>query len=186
MRREEAVLLATKRLVNNLCAEVGAAPTYGPQELEPVMRELGPGLSLFDVLPLTACVKRVLEQRDGYGLGPVAVEELFGTLLRGGFDFTVVSGKGRREQLQGLADTLVRNRHWFVRTRDGKWGVRGYSKRPRWGRQKADVGLGDDGTTGRRQEGRRSNAAGGGQKPQNGERRTQSRVLKPALPHSFP
>ena len=130
VRCGEAALRTKKRLVNDLCAEVGAAPTYGAHELEPVMRELGPGLSLFDVLPLTTCVKRVLEQRDRYGLGPVAVEEIFGTLLRGGFDFTVVSGKGRREQLRGLADTLSRNRHWFVRTGDGKWGVKGHAQEP--------------------------------------------------------
>ena len=124
VRSAEAALRAKKQLVNDLCVEIGAAPAYGAQELEPIMRDLGPGLSLFDVLPLTVCVKRVLEERNRWGLGPVAVEDIFGTLLRGGFDFTAVSGRGRREQLRGLAIALTRHPHWFVRMRDGKWGLK--------------------------------------------------------------
>ncbi len=69
-------------------------------------------------------MKRVLEERNRWGLGPVAVEDIFGTLLRGGFDFTVASGQGRREQLRALAIALSRNPNWFVRTRDGKWGLK--------------------------------------------------------------
>ncbi len=121
MRSAEAALRAKKWRVNELCADVGAAPTYDAQELEPVMRELSPGLSLFEVLPLGACVKRVLEQRRQHGLGPVALEDIWRTLLRGGFDFSTVSPNGRRGQLRCLARTLYRNPSWFVCTRDGKW-----------------------------------------------------------------
>ncbi|HOX59613.1 MAG TPA: hypothetical protein P5205_21280 [Candidatus Paceibacterota bacterium] len=124
VRRQEVALRDKKRLVNDLCMEIGAAPAYGAQELEPVMRELAPGVSLFDVLPLDACVKRVLEQRDRYGLGPATVRDIFGTLLRGGFDFTLVSSKGRCEQLRALAFMLSRNRRVFVRRRDGKWALK--------------------------------------------------------------
>lgn len=124
VRSAEAALRAKKQQVNALCAEIGAAPAYGPQELEPILRDLGPGLSLFDVLPLTVCVKRVLEERNRWGLGPVTVEDIYGTLLRGGFDFTAVSVLGRSEQLRGLAIALTRNPNWFARTRDGKWGLR--------------------------------------------------------------
>ena len=109
VRSDEEALRAKKRLVNNLCAEVGAPPTYGAHELEPIMRDLAPGLSLFDVLPLTGCVKRVLGERHRYGLGPVAVEDIFGTLLRGGFDFSTVSANGRRAQLRALTTALSRN-----------------------------------------------------------------------------
>ena len=125
VRGGEETLRAKKQLVNQLCAEVGAVPVYGAQELEPIMRDLAPGLSLFNVLPLAACVKRTLEQRNRCGLGPVTVEDIFSTLLRGGFDFTAVSGKGRHEQLRGLAITLSRNPKWFVRTPDGKWWLKG-------------------------------------------------------------
>jgi len=124
VRSDEDALRTKKQLVNELRAEVGAAPAYAAQEFEPILRGLAPGLSLFDVLPLAACVKRVLEQRDTCGLGPAAVEDIFGTLVRGGFDFTVVSGKGRHEQLRGLAITLSRNPKWFVRAPDGKWGLK--------------------------------------------------------------
>ncbi len=124
VQSEEAALRAKKRLVNDLCTEAGVAPAYGAHELEPIMRELGPGVSLFHVLPLAACVKRVLEERARYGLGPLAVEDIYGTLLRGGFDFTVVSIKGRREQMRGLATTLSRNSNWFVCTADGKWALK--------------------------------------------------------------
>ena len=125
VRSEEEALRAKKRLVNHLCAAVGAAQTYGAHELEPIMRDLAPGLSLFDVLPLTACVRRVLEQRSRCGLEPPAVEDIFRTLLRGGFDFSTVSANGRRAQLRRLATALSRNSNWFVRTPDGKWCLKG-------------------------------------------------------------
>ncbi len=121
MRNDEQALRAKKRLVNELCAEVGAAPTYGAHELEPIVRDLVPGLSLFNVLPLTACVRRVLEERHRCGLEPAAVEDIFRTLLRGGFDFSTVNADGRRGQLRALATALTRNPNWFARTRDSRW-----------------------------------------------------------------
>ncbi len=125
VRHEEEALRTKKQVVNDLRAEVGAVPAYSAQELEPILRGLTPGLSLFHVLPLAACVKRVLEQRDACGLGPAGVEDIYGTLVRGGFDFTVVSGKGQREQLRGLAITLARNPKWFARAQEGKWSLKG-------------------------------------------------------------
>ncbi len=124
VRSEEEALRAKKRRVNELCADVGVPPTYGAHELEPIVRDLVPGLGLFEVLPLTTCVKRVLEERHRWGLEPSAVEDIFGTLLRGGFDFSTVSANGRRGQLRALTTALSQNPNWFVRTRGGKWRLR--------------------------------------------------------------
>ncbi len=121
VRREEEAVRAKKRLVNQLCASVGAVPVYGAQEFEPPVRDLAPGVSVFGVLPLALCTKRVLEQRLRYELGPAAVEDVLATLLRGGFDFALGNGLERRELLRRVAEALSRNRNWFRRTRDGKW-----------------------------------------------------------------
>jgi hypothetical protein len=121
---EEEALRLKKQLINDLRAEIGADPLYSPEELQPVMR----GFMLAHLRfaagqSLALCAKQLLDRRAACGLGALPTEDIFGALMRGGFDFARVSLKGRDQQMRGLTITLSRNPKWFAKAPDGKWGL---------------------------------------------------------------
>jgi hypothetical protein len=116
----EADLLEKKRMVNSLCGLIKQPPMYADADLL-VSKSLGTMRSdEYYGQPLATAVRLILERRKAAGMGPATVNEIYDTLLKGGFEFNTANDDYAK---RGLYSALSKNTSTFHRLRNGSYGL---------------------------------------------------------------
>jgi hypothetical protein len=119
LKKQEAEVLETKRMVNNLLRRIGKPEMFGDIEDGPAHR---PSASIrpdqFYGRPLATAVQEILEIRRQ----ATPAEELMKVLLSGGFDFDSL-GWRETDRLRSFTMTLAKNTKAFHRLPNGMFGL---------------------------------------------------------------
>lgn len=129
-------VISTKRLINQLC-EMGKAPIrYHDTDLTP---SSGPSLSIrsdqFYGQPQAACVREILEMRKALNKGPATVNEIFTSLVDGGFAFDTKNDENAK---RGLRISITKNTALFHKLPNGKIGLLAWYPNAKAGKSKKD------------------------------------------------
>jgi hypothetical protein len=111
-----------KRAVNLLCELDGKPPMYSDFDK---MSEANTQLKgdEYHNMPQATAITAVMERRKSANIAPVTIEEIFGDLIAGGFQFT--KGKNEGIQKRGLAISMSKNRK-FYKLPNEKWGIKSW------------------------------------------------------------
>lgn len=111
-----------KKTINSLCKVIGRPVLYDSiDEQSTVLNAPLQGDEYYN-RPLATVVKEILEGRRSIGAGPATLDELFETMIEGGFQF---SGASKRDDFKrrGLSIALAKNQA-FHKLPNGKIGLR--------------------------------------------------------------
>jgi len=108
-----------KKLVNELCSEVGIDPRY------PNISEAGAVSSAirsdqFYGQTLTAAIRNYLDQRKSVGLGAASVSEIYSAIKSGGYKF---ESKSDQNAQTSVGNTLRKSSSIFHRLPNGQYGL---------------------------------------------------------------
>lgn len=121
LKEQEAAVLDSKRLINNLCKLAGMPEMYAEAELQAAS---GPSLSIqsdqFYGQPLSTCIRQILEMRRALKQGPATVNDIYDSLAAGGFKFET---KNEDNAKRGLRISLTKNTAIFHKLPNGKFGL---------------------------------------------------------------
>src|SRR5690349_21105008 len=96
LREQERAVLESKRIINSLCKLAGAPEMY-PDAAE---ASSGPSLSIrgdqFYGQPLASSIKAVLDLRRARNDGPASVNQIYESLVAGGFKFETTNEENRK------------------------------------------------------------------------------------------
>lgn len=118
---QEAAATDTKRLINRMLGRINQPPRYSDADLE---TKSGVALAIrsdqFYGQPLASCVRDILEMRRALNQGPATVNEIYASLVEGGFAFdTKIEENAKR----GLRISLAKNTALFHKLPNGKFGL---------------------------------------------------------------
>ena len=118
---QEAAARDTKRLINRLLGRIQMPPRYSDSDVE---ARSGLALSIrsdqFYGQPLASCVREIFEMRRALNQGPATVNEIYASLVEGGFAFeTKIEENAKR----GLRISLAKNTALFHKLPNGKFGL---------------------------------------------------------------
>lgn len=109
----------SKKLINQLCVEAGLPIRYAEAEI-------GTGGSRgirgdqFYGQPLASAVREILELRKSAGIGAATVNEIYASLIQGGFRF---DAKDDENSKRSLRISLTKNSTLFHRLPNGQYGL---------------------------------------------------------------
>jgi hypothetical protein len=120
IKHEEAII-ATKKLINQLCGFAGLPQEYQEAELQvpgvaPLIRR-----NVFFGRPLATCVREFLESRKEKHVKEATLDEILAVLKEGGFDLKKISDDADGIK-RGVAITLAKNPQ-FHKLPNGDWGL---------------------------------------------------------------
>jgi hypothetical protein len=119
LKEQEAAVVDTKRLINNLCGLLNEPSLY----LDLSVTE-GPSLSIqsdqFYGQPLAASIREILEMRRTLKQGPATVNEIFTALETRGYKFET---KNEENSKRSLRISLSKNTAAFHKLPNGKYGL---------------------------------------------------------------
>ena len=109
-----------KRTINDLCSLDGRPPRYPDVEEKsnPTISSLRS--DQFYGRPLATVVREFLEMRKTANLGPASVNEIYDTLIAGGFKFETSNELNAK---RGLRVSLSKNSVTFHKLPNGEWGL---------------------------------------------------------------
>src|ERR1700746_2467997 len=88
LREQEKAVAKTKNIINQLCEVAGMAALYAESDPE---NSSGVALSIrsdqFYAQPQATCVRVILQMRKALNQGPATVNEIYASLLDGGYAF---------------------------------------------------------------------------------------------------
>lgn len=121
LRQQEAAALDTKKLINLLCDRAGLPKLYCDQELQ-----ISGSVSMsirsdqFYGQPLVTALREVLIMRRTLDQGPATINDLFASLIEGGFAFDT---KNEDNAKRGLRISITKNSSVFHKLPNGKIGL---------------------------------------------------------------
>ena len=124
LAEQEAAVLATKRLINQLCAFGAMPPMYAESDLD-ATSTAGLGAIQSDTFygkSATTAVREYLEMRRSSGLGAASFEEIITALKTGGFDFSTLSTNSTVAE-RAVSITMGKNSSIFHKLPNGNWGL---------------------------------------------------------------
>jgi hypothetical protein len=121
LQEHERAASKTKMAINALCEASDLPPMYADADEE---RRDAVSLSIrsdqFYGQPLAAAIRIILEMRRKQDRGPATVNEIYASLLEGGFAFET---KNEENAKRGLRVSLTKNSVTFHRLPNGKYGL---------------------------------------------------------------
>lgn len=123
LQKQEEQVVATKRLINQLCVYAKDPPMFPDADLETKTGPVSVQRNSFFGRPLTTCVREYLEMRKRMNLGAAPLGAIFDALKEGGYDLETISAKGEAEQKRGVAISLGKNTGAFIRLPTDDWGL---------------------------------------------------------------
>ncbi len=109
-----------KRAINLLCELDNEPPKYVDlDEGSRVATQLQG--DEYHNMPQATTITAILERRRSCKLGPATIDELYGEMIAGGFEFT--KGKNEAIQKRGVAIAMSKNRK-FYKLPNEKWGIK--------------------------------------------------------------
>jgi hypothetical protein len=137
-----AAVVATKRLINQLCEIAGIPARYQDAEAE---LKAGPSLSIrsdqFYGQPQATCVKEILQMRKALNQGPATVAEIYAALVEGGFAFDTKNDENAK---RGLRISITKNTALFHKLPNGRIGLLEWYPNARGGKAKRAAGATSD------------------------------------------
>jgi hypothetical protein len=124
LAEQEAAVVATKKLVNQLCAFGGVPPMYAESDFQGgVTAGLGSIRSdTFYGKSASTAVREYLDMRHSSGLGAASHEEIISALKAGGFDYSTLAENELVAQ-RTVAITMGKNSSIFHKLPNGNWGL---------------------------------------------------------------
>lgn len=122
LKEQESGVTKTKQLINQLCGIAGMPVIYQDAELQ----EGGNSVNLsiqgdqFYGQPLATCIRQILEIRKGLKQGPATVNDIYGALVQGNYQFDT---KNEDNAKRGLRISLTKNTAIFHKLPNGKFGL---------------------------------------------------------------
>lgn len=115
---DEAALLQKKEMVNMLCKADGRSPIFAIQDVTAVPTRIRS--DQFYGQPLASSVRTILEMRKQQDLGAATVNEIFDSLIAGGYEFDTKSDDIARKSLR---NSLSKNNILFHKLPNGRFGM---------------------------------------------------------------
>lgn len=118
---KEKELSELKRMINSLCPKAKLPAIYPDVELQ-VNRSIGQFRNdHFYGQPLAGAVREILSAKKAAGQGATSVNEIYATLIAGGFKFETSNEDNAK---RGLRVSLSKNTTVFHKIPNGNWGLR--------------------------------------------------------------
>lgn len=124
LAEQEAAVVATKKLINQLCAFGGSPPMYADSDLQS-SSSAGLGAIRSDTFygkSASTAVREYLDMRAASGLGAATHDEIIAALKTGGFDFSTLAESEMVAQ-RTVAITMGKNSSIFHKLPNGNWGL---------------------------------------------------------------
>jgi hypothetical protein len=118
---DQKKVLDKKHLINQLAELAGMGRIYPDAELQG-----GPSLNLaiqsdqFYGQPLASSIRTILELRKALNQGPATINEIYSSLIEGGFAFET---KNEENAKRGLRISITKNSDVFHKLPNGKFGL---------------------------------------------------------------
>lgn len=116
-----AIARSTKQLINQLCLEAGMPARYSDAALN---EKAGPNLKIksdqFYGQPQATCIREILEMRRALDQGPATINEIYDSLVEGGFAFDTKNDDNAK---RGLRISIAKNSALFHKLPNGKIGM---------------------------------------------------------------
>jgi hypothetical protein len=116
---DEAALRKKKESVNTLCAVADRPPAYVLEDSNAAM-PTSIRSDQFYMQPLASAVRTILEMRHQQNLGAASNNEIFDSLIAGGYQFNTKSDDVARNSLR---NSLAKNTTTFHKLPNGKFGL---------------------------------------------------------------
>jgi len=121
LQKQEAAVLDTKRLINMLCGRAGMTPMYADADLQ---QSAGVALSIksdqFYGQPMVTAIRQILEMRRALKQEPATINELYDSLIKGGFAFDT---KNEDNAKRGIRISVTKNSGIFHKIPNGGIGL---------------------------------------------------------------
>jgi hypothetical protein len=121
LREQEATVVRTKSLINQLAEMAGMPPVYARSELE---ASAGVDLSIrsdqFYGQPQATAVRDILKMRKALNRGPATINEIYEALVEGGYAFETKNDENAK---RGLRISISKNTALFHKLPNGKIGL---------------------------------------------------------------
>lgn len=116
----EAELIEKKRMVNSLCSLIGQPVLYTDAELV-VSKSAGPmRADAYYGQPMATAIRMILERRKAANLGPCTANEIYDSLVEGGYKFNTANEEYAK---RGLYSALSKNTATFHKLPNGLYGL---------------------------------------------------------------
>lgn len=116
-----AVVRSSKQLINQLCIEAGLPSRYADATTN---EKSGPNLIIksdqFYGQPQASCIREILEMRRALEQGPATINEIYESLVEGGFLFDTKNDDNAK---RGLRISITKNSALFHKLPNGKIGM---------------------------------------------------------------
>jgi hypothetical protein len=121
LHEQERAVVKTKMVINQLCEVVGLPLIYSDAEEEARdSATLSIRSDQFYGQPLAAAIRTILELRRKQDRGPATVNEIYASLVEGGFAFDT---RNEENAKRGLRVSLTKNSVTFHKLPNGKYGL---------------------------------------------------------------
>jgi hypothetical protein len=118
---DEKALSVRKRMVNELAVSAGLSPIYTRVDVDSdSATPLAIKSDQFYGQPQATCVRVILQMRKALGQGPATINEIYGSLVEGGFAFETNNEENRK---RGLRISVSKNTALFHKLPNGKIGL---------------------------------------------------------------
>jgi hypothetical protein len=109
-----------KKTINSLCKMLGRSAMYDDLDTPAVIINSPKRGDEYHGRPFATVVREILEQRRAANLGPASLDELYDTMIEGGYIFT---GKDNDVKKRGLSIAVAKNMT-FYKLPNGRIGIR--------------------------------------------------------------
>ncbi|QDU31675.1 hypothetical protein ETAA8_68350 [Anatilimnocola aggregata] len=116
----EADLIEKKRMVNSLRSLIKQEPIYTDEQLVTTKASGTLQPDAYYGQPLASAVRMVLERRKANGAGPTTANEIYDSLLEGGYKFNTSNDEHAK---RGLYAALSKNTATFHKLPNGLYGL---------------------------------------------------------------
>jgi hypothetical protein len=121
LAEQEAAVVETKKLINQLCNVVGQPARFTDLSIRPASATGAFKRDDFYGQALSGVVRRILEARKAAGDGPATVAEIYDAMIQGGFQFEASSADNAK---RALRISLTKNTQTFHKLPTGHYGLR--------------------------------------------------------------
>lgn len=149
LAEQEAAVITTKKLINQLCEFGGVKPLYADADFTP-STSAGLGAIRSDYFygkSATTAVREYLEMRANSQLGAATFAEIIEALKSGGFDFRALSEDDMVAQ-RTVSITMGKNSNIFHRLPNGNWGLLSWYPEAKERKKKPDAKPEESASTG--------------------------------------